>query len=744
MEVSRVSRLFSKEKVKKETVEKKERPVKKNKDKKSFFGKKNVAPEKNDEVVSATTEEGFESIFKSRNIKDILSIKGLNSAPLDHIEFQDGADTVYARTFYIQELPRGANFGMTFNEILNFPNTYSSIKLEPIEDKDATKSLDKDLTSVESEIIAASRQGDTNRIRRLRSKYTEGEAIVSEIESKQNKFYSFQIITTLYDTNFDKLNNSTRDLFKAGERNGVALTSFYGRQLEGFLLNNPYNLKIKRGAVDDIRYKIPFHKVDIRSLSTIFNHIRGDFCHKHGILIGEHMISKTPVIFDVFDRGHRGYNLTIVGQTRSGKSSFIKKMIKLYAVFYDYKFVALDTQRFGSRGEYADVCESVGGVNVVLGPQSPNRINFFDINTEVIYKKDTQEEIEKLSLADAVSNIYNVVAALIVGKRNNYELSEVIENVTRNAILSLYLDLGIVDDDVSSLYEKTYNISAGRHKKKMPTMSDLYIKLVQQNVEETSEYKRQEYEKLLARISDYVREVYICHSCGKVHSSEEYSNSQNCSCGNKVQKIQGTVLYFDGETSSSVQRLMEDRNVPMMNFDVSGVPDADLELVMMVTSYYIESQFLKRNSLNPLKAQKLVYLSDELHKSFVNRYVRKIIINAYRTAGKANASCWTATQSIKDYFLYKDAKAEENPVTIVTQSTAMFLFNHKQADVEYLKQLDNLNENDIQFVLDASQGESLLVDTNGKARVKVILLDSELDFANTNVELEKERNRRKA
>jgi hypothetical protein len=737
-----VSGLFNREK------QAKEKLVKKNKEKKVkrglFSRKEHVDNSVQDVVVSAESEEQFKSIFQTRDLKDVFSFKGLNSAPFDHIEFQDGAETVYARTFYVQELPRGANFGMTFSEILNFPNTYSSVKLEPIPDKDATKSLDRDLTSVESEIISASRQGDTNRIRRLRSKYNEGESIVSEIESKQNKFYSFQIITTIYNTDFDALNNATRDLFKAGERNGVTLTSFYGRQLEGFLLNNPYNLKIKQGVIDEFRYKIPYHRVDIRSLSTIFNHIRGDFCHKKGVLIGEHMISNTPVIFDVFDPGHRGYNLTIVGQTRSGKSSFIKKMIKLCAVFYDYKFVALDTQRFGSRGEYADVCESVGGVNVVLGPQSPNRVNFFDISTETIYKKETQEEVERLSLADAVSNIYNVVAALIVGKRTSYELSEVIENVTRNAILSLYLDRGIVDGDVSSLYERSEYISAGRHRKTMPTMSDLYVKLVQQNVEETSQYKMQEYEKLLARVSDYVREVYICHGCGKTYTQQEYEGREVCSCNSKIQAIRGTVLYFDGETSSTVQRLMEDRDVPMLNFDVSGVPDADLELVMMVTSYYIESQFLKRNSLNPLKAQKLVYLSDELHKSFVNKYVRKIIINAYRTAGKANASCWTATQSIKDYFLYKDAKAEENPVTIVTQSTAMFLFNHKQADVEYLQQLDNLNENDIQFIIDAAQGECLLVDTTGKARVRIILLDSELDFANTNVELEKERSRRKA
>lgn len=709
----------------------------------NFFSKKN-ADTHEEETVSATSGNEYESIFQKRTLKELLAFQGLNSAPLDHIEYQDGPHTVYARTFYIQELPRGANFGMTFNEILNFRNTYSSIKLEPIPDKDATKSLDRDLTSVESEIIAANRQGDTNRIRRLRSKYAEGESIVSEIESKQNKFYSFQIITTLYDTSFDKLNNATRDLYKAGERNGVALTSFYGRQLEGFLLNNPYNIKIKKSALEDFRFKIPYHKVDIRSLSTIFNHIHGDFCHKKGVLIGEHIISRTPVIFDVFDPGHRGYNLTIVGQTRSGKSSFIKKMIKLCAVFYDYKFVALDTQRFGSRGEYADVAESVGGINVVLGPQSPNRINFFDIDTEVIYKKETKEELERLSLADAVSNIYNVVAALIVGKRNNYEISEVIENETRNAILSLYTDRGIKDGDVESLYEKTNAISAGRRKKEMPVMNDLFVKLYQQSLRAESEYKKQEYEKLLARVADYVKEVHICPLCGKVYTSSLHENNSQCTCGGEIKEIKGTVLYFDGETSNNVQRLMEDRDIPMLNFDVSGVPDGDLELVMMVTSYYIESRFLKRNSLNPLKAQKLVYLSDELHKSFVNRYVRKIIINAYRTAGKANASCWTATQSIKDYFLYKDAKAEENPVTIVTQSTATFLFNHKQADVEYLRQLDNLNENDIRFIVDATQGECLLVDTTGKARVNVILLDSELDFANTNVEIEKQRSKRKA
>ena len=154
---------------------------------------------------------------------------------------------------------------------------------------------------------------------------------------------------------------------------------------------------------------------------------------------------------------------------------------------------------------------------------------------------------------------------------------------------------------------------------------------------------------------------------------------------------------------------------------------------MMIGINFILETLIKKNSENPQKAKRITFVNDEQHKAFRRQENRDNIIEAVRIVRKRNAGLWSITQSINDYTLYDEAKV------IVTQSDAAFVLKHKNADFDSLKKLlDNVNESDINFVINANQGELLLIDPSGKARVKVDLLPIEMNFSNTNLDLEKE------
>ncbi len=71
--------------------------------------------------------------------------------------------------------------------------------------------------------------------------------------------------------------------------------------------------------------------------------------------------------------------MVIFAKSGAGKSVTMKTLISRSAVLMGIESLALDAE-----GEYSIVAESLGGINVVLGPNSKTIINLFDIEPEII------------------------------------------------------------------------------------------------------------------------------------------------------------------------------------------------------------------------------------------------------------------------------------------------------------------------------------------------------------------------
>lgn len=672
------------------------------------------------------------------DIKEFIAPDGVNPVNANHLEVVDSGMTYYYRSFYVSQLPKRGKFAEVFEKLFSFKNCNTTIFVDPVVPGEAIKSLDNDLTTIEAEMLTADEKRDTNRHRKLRDKYSEAEFFQRSLEGRDNKLFKVAFVFTLCETSIGELDRKSSEFVYKGKDSGVELISFYANQEMAFKLNKPFNIRNVSDFTSNLLVGMKWHPMDLYSLSTIYAHTSSEFYHENGLVFGRNILTGGhPVAWDIYDGSHSNQNAFFAGSSGSGKSSTIKKLIRLFSTILNQKYVILDVENIKGRGEYADITDAMGGYIFEISPKGKNVLNPFEINEEEVYSRETDTYMRTLNLAEKIPYTANIVLSLISSdKLNNH--SNIMVRIVNDLVLRLFLKIGLKEGEPDSLYVFKNELVDGKvmnssTKKVLPILSDFFIEAVRQKLSNKEPLYHVEYLNLIAGLSNYVKEVHICeHGCGKAYSESEVESRKGiCECGEKIDSIYGAFGFFDGQTTSDVELNFD--NFPIISIDVSNVPSSYLPKAMLIGLNYIVETIIKKNSENPAKAKRVTFVNDEQHKGFKHKENRDIITESVRIIRKRNAGLWSCTQSINDYTLYEEAK------TIVTQSDTAFIFKHKNADKEALRLLlDNANESDLSFITNARRGELYLSDTAGKARVKVDLLQSELKFANTNLELEKE------
>ncbi|MBI9013836.1 MAG: hypothetical protein JEZ08_16500 [Clostridiales bacterium] len=673
------------------------------------------------------------------DLRSLLAPDGANPLSANHIEIIDNGKSFFSRSFYISVLPKRGKFAETFEDLFKFRNCNATVYIDPINTAEAITKLDNNLTTIEAEQLDAMDKHDTNRVRKLRGKYQEAEFFQKTLEGRENKSFDVSFVFSLTENNLEELDRRTSEFVFKARDNGIELTSFYANQEMAYKLNKPFNIKQVSGFATNLLVGIKSHPMDLYSLSTIFAHTSTEFYHENGLVIGRNILTGGhPVAYDVYDKSHRNQNVFFAGASGSGKSATIKKLMRLLATICDHKFVVLDVENIKGRGEFSDIVDELGGYRFELKPDSDKIINPFEISDEEVYNVETNSYKKTLKLVEKLPYTSNIILSLNSGNKPVAQ-SNVLERIVNDIVLSLYKGTGLVEGDPESLYNTENVVSDGkmqvlRKKKTLPTLSDFVILAVQKKLKNEEPVYHNEYINLIAGLSNYVKEINICEfGCGKVYTSKEViENKGVCSCNKDISTMIGAFNFFDGQTTSDDELTFD--NFPIISIDVSNVPAEYLSKAMLTGLNFIMETIIKRNSENAETAKRVSLVNDEQHKTFHLEANRAIITTSARILRKRNAGLWSITQSINDYTLYDDTK------TIVTQSDSAFIFKHKNADRKSLKLLlDDVNESDLNFITSARIGEVFLSDAAGKARIKIDLLPIEMDFANTNLELEKKR-----
>lgn len=691
---------------------------------------------KKKQKVSNNTEKNESSIFSGGSIKYLVSPNGVNPNPNGYTIIHDNGKDIYVRCFYIDKMPTRSVFAYTFSDLFQFSNSTISVFINPMMEGKASKEMDNNIMSLESEKDIAIDKGDRNRARRVGKKLSQAEYWAEAIETGENKVFNVAFLITIFANSLEKLDIKSGDLYSLARSKDIDISATYAFHPEAYQSNLPLN-RIYSVGVDKLKQDmVKFHVMDKLSLSTIFAHTNYNFSHHNGVVIGRNLFTGKILSFDIYDKSHNGYGCLIAGATGSGKSTFVKTALSRYESF-DYRIVSLDTEARGNKGEYTKLATQLDGVNYRICSDSDQIMNLFELDVHIEFDEDILQEFPVLKVFNKVQDCKHIILTMV--RKNNkenpdFEMSTALERIVTDNIQELYDERGIKNMDIDSLYELGEShvngrITSGQKKKKeLPVLSDFVYKALLYRKRNVNEHHKKAINVLIDAMLDYVRELIYCPECLARYTSEEYrqlegeDHNKVCKCGKHVIKQNGSMPYFDGQSTLEI-----DYHTPMVNIDISQLHETEKPIAQGVALNFINENFIKRNSMNPAKAKKLIVLFDETHKLLPYDEAREFLINVYRTARKRLVSPWTATQSLKDYCLNKDTLA------IISNTVSKFILRHETNDRKTLKETSILTDSQIDIIMALDIGQTCLIDKNEVVFLKVDTLEIEKDIYETDI-----------
>ena len=636
--------------------------------------------------VNRDAEPGF---LKAKTIKELIAPAGIDASKIDHLEIISNIKR-YARSFFISALPRMCTFPDLFRSMYFFGDINTSIYITPIAESRSQNELNKVINELETERIVAADRGNINRESTLTQKRFEAEQLRDEIAAGFNKMYDASIVATLFTYSLEDLDSLTKLLATEMSKSLVGIKSAWAMQEDAFQSNLP--------LMQDKLKKV--HSFDSRSMGTVFPFTTSEIGHSTGVPLGFNKQTGTPILFDNFHPSLTNYNMVIFAKSGAGKSVTMKTLISRSSVLMGIESLALDAE-----GEYSIVAESLGGINVVLSPNSKTIINLFDIEPEIVKDSITGRERTVLNVENKVEDVTQALVTMARGSTRSSDVNELTKQVIAETVAEEYASAGI-NSNPASLYRAGDEFMQGeklyREKKDMPTIGSWYKRLQNKAQENTNRDYQFHYSYLLKVMKQYIREY------------------------------NGQMAYFDGQ---STFELLD--GAPFINLDISQLEERFARpLAQQILLSWIWEKYVKKNSEDRTKARKKRVLVDEAWMLLPYPEAVDFLNTMARRARKRNVSLAIVSQRFQDFYEKPEAQA-----VLTSSDTKLFLAQDK-AEIEYLKSVFKLSDGEANFLTTCLKGEGLLKVGSETAILQITPTSKEFEFVETNLNnIVKKRNR---
>ena len=626
----------------------------------------------------AENENGY-GLLKKKTIKELIAPSGIDASNIDRLEIIS-TTTRFARTFFISALPRMATFPELLRDMYMFGDINTSIYINPIAESKSQNELNKVINELETERIVAYDKGNINRESLLAQKRVEAESLRDEIAAGFNKLYEASIVSTLFAYNLQDLDRLTKLLATEMSKSLIDIKSAWGIQEEGFQSNLP--------LMEDKIKKV--HTFDRRSMGTVFPFTTSEVGHPTGVPLGFNKQTGVPILFDNFHPSLTNYNMVIFAKSGAGKSVTMKTLISRSSVLMGIESLALDAE-----GEYTIVAEALGGINVVISPNSQTIINLFDIEVEKVKDEITGRERPILNVENKVEDVTQALLTMARGSTRSTEVNELTKQIISESVAEEYARVGITADP-ASLYESDSVISGdalGKRKKKMPTIGSWYKRILEKAKQNDNSDYRFHYSYLIKVMKQYVRE------------------------------LNGQMAYFDGQ---STFELLE--GAPFINLDISQLEERFARpLAQQILLSWIWEKYVKKNSEDRTKATKKRVLVDEAWMLLPYPEAVDFLNTMARRARKRNVSLAIISQRFQDFYEKPEAQA-----VLTSSDTKLFLAQDK-SEIKYLKEVFKLSEGEAGFLVTCLKGEGLLKVGADTAILQIKPTRKEFEFVETNL-----------
>ena len=618
-------------------------------------------------------------ILKRKTIKELIAPSGIDASKIDHLEIISNVKR-YARSFFVSTLPRMCTFPELFRDLYFFGDINTSIYITPVPESRSQNELNKTINELETERIVAADRGRINRESTLAQKRFEAEQLRDEIAAGFNKMYEASVIATLFTYNMDDLERLTKLLATEMSKSLVGIRSAWAMQEEAFQSNLPFlNDKIKKN-----------HDFDSRSMGTVFPFTTSEVGHSTGIPLGFNKQTGTPILFDNFHPSLTNYNMVIFAKSGAGKSVTMKTLISRSSVLMGIESLALDAE-----GEYTIVAESLGGINVVLSPNSKTVINLFDIEPENVKDEITGRERTVVNVENKVEDVTQALITMAKGSTRSEEVNEITKQVIAESVSEEYASIGITSDP-KSLY-KNSTVQRGdklyREKKEMPTIGSWYKRIERKAEQNTNKDYSFHYSYLLKVMKQYIREY------------------------------NGQMAYFDGQ---STFELLD--GSPFINLDISQLEERFARpLAQQILLSWIWEKFVKKNSEDRGKARMKRVIVDEAWMLLPYPEAVDFLNTMARRARKRNVSLAIISQRFQDFYENSEVQA-----VLTSSDTKLFLAQDK-SEIQYIKEVFKLSDGEANFLITCLKGEGLLKVGSDTAILQIVPTAKEFDFVDTNL-----------
>ena len=642
--------------------------------------KKRLEEEENQRQLENNELERERRLFKKKTIKELIAPSGIDIRDISNLKIISNT-TRYARSFFVSVLPRMATFPELFRDMYEFGDVNTSIYITPVAESKSQNELNRQINELETERIVAADRGNINRESNLTQKRLEAEQLRDQIASGFNKMYEASIVSTLFAYSIEELDKYTKLLASEMAKSLVEIKNAWGLQEEAFKSNLPLmDDKLKRN-----------HMFDRASMATVFPFTMSEVGHPTGVPIGFNKQTGVPILFDNFHPSLTNYNMVIFAKSGAGKSVTMKTLISRSYVLMGIESLALDAE-----GEYSIVAESLGGINVVLSPNSNTVINLFDIETEIVKDEITGKERTVLNVENKVEDVTQALLTMARGSTRSKEVNEVTKQIIAEAVGEEYAARGINNNPDSLFESSTELMQSGalfKKKKEMPTIGSWYKRLQAKARENQNPDYSYHYSYLLKVMKQYIREY------------------------------DGQMAYFDGQSTFD---LMDE--CPLINLDISQLEERFARpLAQQILLSWIWEKYVKKNSEDRTKARKKRVLVDEAWMLLPYPEAVDFLNTMARRARKRNVSLAIVSQRFQDFYEKPEAQA-----VLTSSDTKLFLAQDK-SEIEYLKEVFKLSEGEAGFLVTCMKGEGLLKVGSDTAIIQIKPTAKEFEFVETNL-----------
>lgn len=552
----------------------------------------------------------------------------------------------FVKTIFITGLPREIDVGWLNSFLNNESDLDLSVHISPYPDRNALHELSKMITKIETE--KRYQHGNINMIGELEQGSLDLQSIRRLIQNNRSRLFRVSVQACLYSKDLEQLER-TAD-FLEGKLAGQHIHTRFaeGRMDEGYFSVAPLGINLLEDT---------YRLMDTYALGTILPFITADITHDNGFPFCTNLSTGAPVFLDHYDASLDNHNCVVLAMSGAGKSTAVKVKAGR-SCFVGERPAIIDVQ-----GEYSRLVKALGGIELIIGPESQTKTNPCEIEAE--YDEKLGRYVVRL--LDKYNTLVDLIGVMVGG------LTSVQEAIIEEAIREVYTIVYGFTSDPESLYEKKSEADGrGLYKhavelKKMPRLRDIVNRIALKG-------------DRVKDIVDALRGRYL----------------ENGSLG-----------FFDCDSNISLKDLDA---APIISFNLFNCADGQpMRLAMQAIAQWVLEKFIKRGSLK----QKKRIIFDEAHNMLNDEFSARFLEKLVRQVRKSTCGIDVISQEARKF-----AEHEKGRAVIENCSTKLFL---KQDDttIDSLKKHFKLSEGICSLLTSFGKGQGILMVGKKAAAIKI-------------------------